>query len=74
MPYRLFHLMFQKNVLFRPLPELPLPPFRATCTSFLDVKNYVLRVLPIFYDDNDGCNGNYDDTYGNFYDNYYKRY
>ena len=27
-----------------------------------------------FYDDNDGCNDNYDDNCGNFYDNYDKNY
>ena len=25
-----------------------------------------------FYDDNDGCNDNYDDNFGNFNDNYDK--
>ena len=38
----------KKNVFFRALPKLPLPRplplFRATCTSFLDVKNNVLRI------------------------------
>ena len=36
---------YKKNVFFRALPKLPLPllpPIRATCTTFLDVKNDVL--------------------------------
>ena len=46
---------------------------QATWSSFLDVKNDVLRVWPkFFYDDNDGCNDNYDDIFGNFDDNYDK--
>ena len=45
----------------------PFPPFRATCTSFLAVKNDVLRVWQKNTNyDNHGCNDNY---YGNFDDN-----
>ena len=51
----------------------PLAPIRATWSSFLDVKNDVLRVRPKFFDaDNDGFNDNYDDNFGNFDDNYDK--
>ena len=68
----------KKNVFFRALPESPKPPpltpIRATWSSFLDVKNDVLRVWLIFFfdDDNDGFNDNYDDNFGNFDDNYDK--
>ena len=37
----------KKNVFFRALPELPLPLFRATFTSFSDVKNDVAMVAII---------------------------
>ena len=51
---------YKKNVFFRALPKLPLPllpPIRATCTTFLDVKNDVLvRITKPSNDDynNDG--------------------
>ena len=65
-----------KNVFFRALPESPKPPspqFKQLGPLFSDVKNNVLRVWPKFVDDdNDGCNDNYDDNYGNFDDDYDK--
>ena len=49
------------------MPELTLPTFQATCTSFLEVKNNILRVQQKNTNyDNDGCNDNYD---GNCDDN-----
>ena len=66
----------KKNVFFRALPESPKPPLtpiRATWFSFLRQKRrFVLMTGKKFDADNEGCNDNYDDNYGNFDDNYDK--
>ena len=62
----------RKNIFFRALPELPLspPPIRATCTTFLDVKNNVLaRITKPSNDDYDnGVSDNCDQNFGTFDD------
>ena len=70
----------KKSVFFQVLPESPTPPappmapIRATWSSFFYVKNDVLRVWPEkkFDADNEDCNDNYDDNFGNFDDSYDK--
>ena len=63
----------EKNAFFRALPESP-DPNSGNLVLFFYVKNDVLRVWPEkkFDADNEGCNDNYDDNYGNFDDNYDK--
>ena len=66
--------LLQKNVFFRALPKLPLPPpfppIRATCTTFLDVKNDVLaRITERSKDDYDNdVSDNCDHNFGTFDD------
>ena len=62
---------YKKNVFFRALPELPhppLPPIRATCTTFFDVKNDVLaRITELSNDDYDNDGSDIcDHNFGNF--------
>ena len=35
----------KKNVFFRALPKLPLPPIRATCTTFSAVKKEYIKCI-----------------------------
>ena len=52
---------------FGQCPKYLSPPLRATCTSFSEVKNDVVRILQKNTNyDSDGCNDDYD---GNFDDN-----
>ena len=67
----------KKNVFFRAFPESPKPPpltpVRATWSSFLCQKRRFACITGKKFDaDNEGCNDNYDDNYGNFDDNYDK--
>ena len=51
----------------------PLTPIWATWSSFLRQKRRFARMTGKKFDaDNEGCNDNYDDNYGNFDDNYDK--
>ena len=52
----------EKNVYFGPLF------FRTSKTTFCAYNR------KHFYDDNDGCNDNYDENYGHFDDDYEKNY
>ena len=67
----------KKNVFFRALPESPAPPpwpqFGQLGPLFLRQKQrFVCMIGKKFDADNEGCNDNYDDNYGNFDDNYDK--
>ena len=56
----------EKNVFFRELPKLPLPPIRASCTTFLDVKKQRFSTYYKTNDyDNDGSD-NCDYNFGTF--------
>ena len=51
----------------------PLTPIRATWSSFFTSKTtFCVYDRKKFDADNEGCNDNYDDNYGNFDDNYDK--
>ena len=67
----------KKNVFFQALPESPNPPpltpIQATRSSFFTSKTtFCVYDRKKFDADNEGCNDNYDDIYGNFDDNYDK--
>ena len=67
----------RKQVFFRALPKLPPPPpIRATCTTFLDVKNDALaRITEPRNDDYDnGVSDNCDHNSGTFDDFGVKKY
>ena len=60
----------RKHVFFRALPELPLPPIWATCTTFFNVKNDVLARItePSNGDYDNGVSDNCDHNFGTFDD------
>ena len=66
----------RKNVFFRALPESPNPlppdPNPGNLVLFFGrQKRRFARMTEFFFDDdNDGCNDNYDDNFGNFDDDY----
>ena len=68
----------KKNVFFPALPESPKPPPPDPNSGNLVLffgrqKRRFARMTEIFfYDDNDSCNDNYDDNFGNFDDDYDK--
>ena len=49
---------WKKNVFFRPLSKLPLPPIRATCTTFFGRQK---RRVNAYYDNDgsDNCDYNF---------------
>ena len=67
----------RKNVFFRALPESPTPPtspqFGQLGPLFLrQIRRFACMTVKKIDADNEGCNDNYDDNYGNFDYNYDK--
>ena len=66
----------QKNFSIRALPELPKPPIRATLPTFSgrQKRRFARMAEKNTDDDNNCCHDNFDQNFGNFDDNYDKKY